>query len=482
MAEDDSQVEEEEFGLTISVLSLISLMSSQLPPSQAVVPALVLFKRYATSSEPKQKRAVLTAFAACVEGAPEFLDTQVDDIKPLVLQLLHDGDLQVRAAAVSVTKELAEALPEAIGKDHEKFMAGVAKNLNAAMAGLDGPDGKTNQEVVVNCCAAIDNISNGLDPEDLQPYLAELVPHISRLFSHPEHNVKAAAIGAVGSIAQSAKEGFLPFFQDTMNALQEYVQAKDDEDAMNLRSMTCDAMGDIATAVGPDAFKRYVQPLMQATEEGLHLDNPRLKETSYMFWGTMAGVYKADFKPFLAGAVKSIFEALDQKEAEVDIELGGDEELIGQEVTIGGKKVKVVEAAKDADSDDDDDELEDLDDDIDSDDEDWADIAGVSAVSQEKEVATEALAEIFANVGSEFMPYFEQTIKKVLPLLDSPYEGLRRSAISTLFRAYATIFKLDDTAHEPGLPLKQTPSPEISRFGNVLMTATLALWMAEDDE
>jgi hypothetical protein len=476
---DESPGEEEEFSITISVLSMLNLMSSTLASSQAAVPIVQLFKKYAASSESRQRQAALTAFASAVEGAPEFIDTQMNELRPMVLRLLNDSDVKVREAAVSATKELADSLPETLAKDHQNFMAALAKNLNAGVSGLDGADAKTSKSIVVHCCTAIEALCNGLEPKDLEHYLADLVPHLSQLFSHPDLKVKAGAIGAVGSIAESAKALFQPYFKDTMNALSHYVTIKESEDDLNLRSITIDAMGDMALAVGPESFQQYVTPLMQSTDEALKLDNQRIKETSYMFWGTLARVYKEEFKSFLPGVVKTIHEVLEQHEENIDLELGetaGD--LVGNEVVIGGKKVKVVGGGDDDDNDDD---IEDIEPGDMEDDEDWDDLTGISAISEEKEIALEALADIFSNTGSEFMPFFEKTITLTLPLLEHPFEGCRRAAIAALFRAYGALWQVSGATWEPGLPLKHQPSTELQKLGEIIMTGTLALWMAEDD-
>src|SRR5205814_1116751 len=135
------------------------------------------------------------------------------------------------------------------------------------------------------------------------------------------------------------------YFKDTMNGLSQYVTIKDNEQELDLRSATCDAMGNIASAVGPGPFKPYVQPLMQATEEALHLDNHRLRETSYILWSTMAKVYEEEFTPFLDGVMKGLIGCLEQEEDDLEVELGEEAaDLLGQEVVIAGKKIKVSAA------------------------------------------------------------------------------------------------------------------------------------------
>ena len=477
----DDADDDDGFSLASLASGLLSIMASSLPPSQIIVPLLRVFKTYSASPDWHQRQAGIRALGTCVEGAPEFIDTQLPELIPIILRLLDDPDVKVREAATDGTKDLADHLSETMGKDHEKFISALVKDLNRAMEGLEGPDSKVNLNIVVSCCTAIDALVDGLESADVEPYLPGLIPHLSHLFSHAETKIKAAAIGAVGSIAECAKGAFMPYFDQTMNSLASFVHLKDTEEDLDLRAMTLDAIGNIASAMGPKPFQRYVQPLMHATEEGLHLDNSRLKETGYMLWGTLARVYGPEFKPFLQGVVQGIFTCLEQEDEGLDVELGEEAaDLVGEEVFIGGKKVKVVDTkendALDAIGSDDDDN--------DDDDEDWADLTGMSSILEEQEVALEALADILSHTKREYLPYLAKTIERVLQLVECPYEAVRRAAIGTLFRAYATLWSLQDEQAQkwqPGLPLKVHPTDDVMKLGSVVMKATLALWPEEDD-
>ena len=480
----DSNDDDDGFSLALLVLSLITFMAQNLPPSQIIVPLLHNFKTYSTSTNTRERQAGIAALGTSAEGAPEFIDTQLKDLNPIILHLLEDPEIKVRESATNGVKLLADHLSETMGKEHQRYISALVQNLNAAMGDLDGPDGKVNMNIVVNCCTAIDSLVDGLEPEDIKQYLAGIVPHLSRLFAHPENKIKSAAIGAVGSIAECAKDAFLPYFEQTMNSLSEFVHIKENDEELDLRCMTLDAMGNIASAVGPEPFKRYVQPLMESTEEGLHLDNSRLKETGYMFWGTLAKVYSSDFKPFLPGVVQALFKTLEEEDETVDVQLGeGADDLVGQEVVIAGKKVKVV-GSNNASGIDGDDSYDDMDEMTDDEDTDWDDLAGISSVMEEQEVALEAMADLMSHTKKEYLPYLAKSIELILPLVDNTYEAVRRAAIGTLFRAYATLWQLQDEnlqKWQPGLPLKVYPSDDIMKLGSVVMKAALGLWKDEDD-
>ena len=474
-AEVNPLLDEDEMDLAKSSMHMLSLMSSELSPQQVAAPIIKIFKEYATSSEPRRKQAAITGLAQCVEGAPEFVRSQLPELLPQILRLLNDSSDGVRESAILGCRDLADTLPEVLATEHEKFLTAFAKNLGAAVQGMHGEDGLKNEKLAANCCYAIDGLISGLDAKDVEGYMSDLVPNLTTLFGHSSIEIKKAAISAVGSIALVSQRGFLPYFDQTAGALSHFIQLKHGEQELDLRAIAIDTMGDLADAVGPEAFKSYVPGLIQASQEGLTIDHPRLKETSYMLWAALAKTYKEDFGVFLSDAVKSILESLAQDEdadLEVDLE---DSDLIGKEVLIGGKKLKVVGngmAEKDEEDEDEDD------------DDDWADLAGISAIAEEKEVAIEALADIYSNVGKEFVPYYKKTVEALLPLLEHGYEATRKAAIGAMFRLYASLWQLQPDSQarwEPGLPVKSTPSPEVEQIRDILMMSVISQYANEED-
>lgn len=482
----DAAADDEDVTTPRSALGLLDLLASSLPPSQVVVPLLHALGPYVNSPDPDRRQGGIMALSMCVEGAPDFVATQLHEIFPLMLRLLEDPELKVRRAALDAAMRLGEDLAEDWAKEHAKLVPALVKNLDIATRSLRGLDDETNMDIIRASCNAIDSLAEGLEVETLTPYLSELVPRLSRLFSHPHIRTKSSAISAIGAIASTAEANFLPYFEQIMTALEDYVRIKSNEDELDLRCTTCDAMGNMALAVGAKPFQRFVQPLMAATEEGLHLDHPKLKETSYLFWGAMAKVYGSDFKPFLEGVIKGLFESLTAEESVTEIDLGRDAaDLAGQEITIGGKKIKVAELKDEESPFDEMDELGEFDEENDDDDDDdWDDLNTVTAIAQEKEIAIEVLGDIITHTSQDCMLYMEKIIEILLPLVEHPYEGARRAAIGTLFRVYAAVWQLqaeDIRKWTPGLPVEEKLPSQLTQLGEVIMTHTLAVWSEEED-
>lgn len=460
-----------------SALGLLDMLASSLPPRQVIVPLLEALPQYVDSPDASLRRAGILSLGMCVEGAPDFVATQLGAIMPVVLRLLNDPESSVRLAALHGVARLADDLAEDVAKEHANIIPALLKNLDAAVTNSsDKAAEDRNMATIKAVCVALDSVMEGMESDVTATYTAELVPRLGRLIEHPDFKVKASAISAMGSMAGAAEEAFMPYFETTMKALSGYVTIKDSEDELDLRSTVVEAMGSIAAAVGSKAFQPYVQPLMEASEEALHLDHSRLRETNFMLWSTLAKVYGTEFTPFLPGVVKGLLDSLAQEESNSEIELGEEAlELLGAEANLSGKKVKVLSP----------DEIEDVDpmEDGDEDDFDFDDV--VTAVAMEKEISVEVLGDVLSHTGNDFLPFLERAVEATTALVDHSYEGVRKSAIATLWRAYACLWNLMEehtgTKWQPGLPLSQEPSPELAKLGEVVSTATMALWGDEMD-
>lgn len=464
-----------------SALGLLDMLSQSLPPTQTVVPLLNALGQYFHNSDADYRRAGIMALGMCVEGAPDFISTQMKQIFPMVFQLLADPEPKVRQATLHAVARLADDLPEDLSAEHEKLMPLLFQNLASAMQEYKGEEDGPTVDIMKAGISAIDAVVDGLDEKDVVPYQDELVPILHKLFKHPDFRIKGLSAGALGSLASSSGDAFLPFFDDSMHLLQEYATVKDSEEELDLRASVTDAMGEMAAAAGPERYQPYVEPLMRATEEALHLGHSRCKESTYLFWGSMSKVYAEHFSPFLDGVVKGLFACIEQEETDIEVSLGdAAKDLAGQEVTIGGRKVKVAGPEDIGDEED----IEDVDPEEDEDA--WDDITATTPLSLEKEIAVDVIGDLITHTKGSYLPYFEKTIEMIMPLAEHPYEGVRKSTISTMHRSYAMLFAIaEESGQVPkwkaGLPLQVEPPKEVKKFGEILMTTTLKMWMEEDD-
>jgi importin-4 len=475
LTEIDDDGDDDDMSPARTAMSLIDQLASDLPPRQVIVPLLDEFPKFARHEDPGYRKAAILALGVATEGAPDFISTQLKPILPLVLQLLNDANESVRHAALVGLIHLADELADELAPQHEAFITALLKNLEAATSTTT----KKSVSIIRAVCGALDSLGDGLAPEVMSTYGPKLIIPMGKLLSYEDFGVKAAAAGAIGAIAASMGEGFATYFKDVMEALGQYVTVKDNEDAMALRSSVCDAMGRIATAVGPEMFQPYVMELMKASEEALGLDNARLKETSFILWSSLSKVYGEQFAHFLPGVFKSLLESLTLEEQEIAIDGLTAEQAAEEIMVIGGKKIRLKKPEEGEDATamgDEDDEWDDID-----------DFTGVTAVALEQEIAIEILGDVIAHAcGMEnLQQYLESTVEAVLPFVDHSYEGCRKSALSTLWRAYARAWELimdgQGVKWEPGFPPKQTPDASLVKLGQIVAKKTLEIWADDSD-
>jgi importin-4 len=454
--------EEEEMSPSRNSLAILDYLSASLPPSQVIVPLLNALPQYINNQDPAYRRAAILALGYTVEGAPDFVSSQMPMIFPLVLRLLSDPVPDVRKATLGTIARLADDLPEEIGAEHAKLIPLLVQIIDTA----------ENVETMSRACDAIEAALVGVNQSDVVAYLPELMPRLSKMFTQDDFKLKSSAIASIGSAASAAGEAFLPYFQDTMNAVSPFVGAKDSEEQLDLRGIIIESLCSIANAVGGKAFTPYVEPLMESAKEGLHLNHPRLKETSFSFFSAMARVYEEDFQPFLETVVPALFESLEQEESDM---IGDDtfDDLVVNSVGAEGTEKVAIDGTIDLDiGDDDDGDEDDL----------WEELDTVNALALEKEVAADTLGEVLSNCKRGFIPYLTKTVEILAMKTQHPYEGVRANAVATLWRAFATFWQINEDQMQkwvPGLPLAVRPPDDVIALRDIVVKCTLDLWKEE---
>jgi len=475
----DTDDDDEDMTPARTAISLIDTLASELPPRQVVVPLLEQFPSFATHEDPGFRMAAMLALGNAAEGAPDFISTQLQPLLPTVINLLCDSNGQVRHAALVGVIHLAEEMADEMVSHHEQIISAVLKNLEAAS---QGPADKKNTAIIRCACGALDTFGDGIDTKIMASYGPNLIGPMVKLLDHEDYGVKAAAASAIGAIASSMEKSFEPYFEGVMKALGKFVMIKDNDEAMDLRSSTCDSLGRIALAVGPESFQPYVMELMKASEEALGLDNARLKETSFILWSNLSKVYREQFDHFLDGVFKGIFASLELEEEEIDLPGIDPSQLGDSAVVVGGKRVRVKAPETEDDltiatgGEDDWDDLEDLD-----------DLGATTAIALEQEIALDVLGDVISNScnSSNLETYAAQVIDKVVPFAEHTYEGCRKTAISTLWRTYARVFQVwEESAGvkwQAGIPPNPTPPPSIAKLGEALYKATMEIWTNDSE-
>ncbi|WWC98049.1 hypothetical protein V866_004938 [Kwoniella sp. B9012] len=458
--EDDPEDVDEDSPSRLAFRTLDNLAQA-LPPQQ-VFPVLTQQLQVYMGGDARMRKSALMAFGVSVEGCSEYIRPHVDQLWPVIEGGLQDGEVIVRKAACIALGCLCEWLAEECATRHS-IIVPILFNLIV--------DPSTQK----NACTCLDSYLEILG-DDIVNYLTLLMERLLVLLENGTIAVKITVTGAIGSAAHAAKEKFVPYFDQTIKRLVPFLHLQASDEESDLRGVATDTIGTIADAVGADVFRPYFEGLMKAAFEALTMDNSRLRESSFIFFGVMAQVFEGEFSQYLPQCVPALIASCQQDESADEFLNDGEggssnPSALAEAFTTG--------VSKDAGED------------LGDDEEDETDLAALeqmfskvnSAVAIEKEVAADTIGELFSATKSAFMPYVEETVKVLVELLDHYYEGIRKSAVGALFAFIKTMYDLSEPAEwQPGAHVRVPFHEHVKKIVEMVLPPIFEAWKTEDDK
>lgn len=438
--EDSDDVEED----TPSRLALrvIDQLATELPPNHVFPVLFEQVQAYANNPDAMHRKAAMMAFGVSVEGCSEYIRPHMNELLPFVEHGMKDESPVVRKASCITLGCLCEMLDDECAAKHAVFLPLIMELINAP-------------ETQRPACTALDALLEVMG-DDIAQYLPAIMERLTGLLETAPIAVKATITGAIGSAAHAAKEGFAPYFPALMQRVQPFLALTEEGEEIDLRGITTDTIGTFAEAVGADMFRPYLPDMMRVTVESLAMDEPRLRECAYIFFAVMSRVFKEDFGPYLEHVVPKMLASFSQSEHE-----GMDDGAAA--LSYGG-------------GDDEDDGFVDMEELTNS-------FLNVStAVAIEKEVAADSLGELFQFTRGAFLPYLEKATEELIGVTTHFYQGIRKSAVASLFTFISTLHSLcDSPAWVPGDANGVQLDPNVEKIAQVIMPAIMETWEAEDD-
>ncbi|KAG9024053.1 hypothetical protein FS837_005526, partial [Tulasnella sp. UAMH 9824] len=380
----------------------VDALATVLPPQQVFPPLHQLVTQYMQSPDPGLRKAAMMAFGVTVEGCSEYIRPHMKSLWPLIDSGLTDPEAVVRKAACIAFACICEWLEEECAERHAILLPAILRLTD---------DEGTQQAA----CTALDAYLEILDVE-IHQYLPTIMNQLTKLLSTAPVPVKCVVTGAIGSAAHASKAAFTPYFEATISRLQPFLTLEKEGEEQDLRGIATDAIGTLAEAVGRDKFAPYVPNLMEASFDGARKGSARLRECSYIFFGVMAKVFGEDFAPYLEHVMPMLLESLKQTE-------GGGDDTIDQIVkqnpdafSTGDSAQEIIDITPEADNDP------------------ATAISVNSAIAIEKEIAADTMGTIFNHTRNHFLPWLEQCTLALIEQLNHYYEGIRKSALISLFQ------------------------------------------------
>lgn len=393
------------------------------------------------------------ALGVTVEGCSQFIQPHVEQLWPFIDSGLEDSDSRVRRAACTALSCICEMLVEECGKRHHTLMPRVSALLNDPICQR-------------NAMTALDGLLEVFDDETIGLYLHPLMERLVPMIDSAPPKLKGTVVGAIGSAAYAAKSAFEPYFDVCMQRITPFLSLTAEGDEQELRGVTQDTVGTLASAVGKDKFRPFLDGCLKIAFDAIDMQSPSLRECSMIFFGSLAKVYEQEFVPYLPRVMPAVLASLGQEE---DDGLGG----------LSADDIKGFKAADDEEDEAEEDEgFVDIDD-LEIDDDDL--MKTTTAVAVEKSVAADALSELFEYTKTSFLPYLEAAIKGLTPLLGHFYPTTRKAAATTLL-SFISI------AHELGQPPELKPgiaeiclSDDVQKLVALIMPEIMPVWKQDDE-
>ncbi|KAM0750744.1 ARM repeat-containing protein [Meredithblackwellia eburnea MCA 4105] len=430
---------------------VIDTLATSLPPAQVFPPLFAQVQELAASSNPYMRKSAITAFGVVVEGCSLFIQPHLESLWPLIQSGLSDPEVVVRKAACTALGCLCEMLDEDCAKQHAMLLPLVFKLIG-------------DPETQRSACVALDCLLEVLG-DDIEPYIPSLMESLLQLLTSAPLNLKGTVVGAIGSAAHASKVKFQPYFQASMERIVPFLLLKEEGDELDLRGIAQDTVGTLAEAVGRELFRPYFAPLMTAALEAIAIPNaPQLKECSYIFFAVMSRVYQEEFASYLPTVLPILLAALQQNEI--------DESLLPGE--------SAEDYSTGVDDDDGNDEFEDIDEDLESLDEDM--FTASTAIAIEKECAADAIAEIFAQTKTPFLPYIEPVVRALLPGVKHPWhDGIRKSSVSALLGFITTFHGMSESGKWTKGSAGASLQGNVAQLTQAILPAIFEQWKEEEE-
>lgn len=398
LSKEDEENENEEDEPNSLALRLLNSLAVNLPASQVIAPILELVPQLLSSQDQYQRQTALLAIYVSVEGAPDYISTQLPKLIDMVLTGFQDSSIIVQAAALRTLVQLGEDLKDAVAEYHQTLLQPIITIIDS-----------TNKIMVYKYATqALDTIIEYTSSEAIKSYIEPLMNKLFQMLDTAQSSsLKTAIVSAIGSVAYASGKSFAPYFEQSIQLLEKFIANMDNidgmtEDDIELRAQTFENISSMARAVGSEAVGAYAEPLMEASYTAINSQNGRLREAGFAFVSNMAKVYKDQFTGFLERIVPEILKCLDQEE--FDLNLDDDEDGAELDDAALAEKLQIH-----------------------------------TGISVEKEVALIALSELALGTKAGFAPYVSPCVENLTKQIDESY-SIREASLTTMWKIVKAMF------------------------------------------
>ena len=382
-----------------------------------------IIQSYMGDADWAKRHAALVAIAQIAEGCSKIMSKNLPSVATPCLNAFRDQHPRVRWAAVNCIGQLCTDLGPALQKElHEQI-------LGALMHAMEDFE---NHRVQAHAASALVNFSESCPQKILAPYMDVLVGKLLQLLQSGKRIVQEATLTALASIADTAQDAFVKFYDSVIPYLKTILRDAKDKTHRMLRAKAMECTSLIGMAVGRDRFMpdaREVMELLLSLQTEKQEDDDMTASYMLQAWARLCKTLGQDFLPYLDTVMGPLLEAASSSHG-----------------------FSVIDANENAD-DDDDDEVQTIEigDKV---------IAIRTAALEEKATACSMLCCYADELKEGFWPYVERSLKILVPLLKYFHEDVRKAAVS----AMPEMFRSAQLAVEKGMVPDPTMTKKVLDF------------------
>jgi len=246
----------------------------------------------------RYKHAGIMAFSQVGEYVDEV--DKLSQMMPVIIQHLQHPNPKIRYAALHCIGQLADDLPEDF---QQKFAKDV---LGPIVQCLDDQVPR----VQSHACAALTNFYEGSDETIAMQGLQEVCQKLCNLIKTGISLVKENASTTLAAVAEQAKEGFKPYFTETLQFLIGVLNEFHQNEYKQFRGQVIESVTIICAAVGEETFAPVADDVIKVM---LNIQNTQLESKDaqriYLLsaWERICLLMKKAFTPYLKDVLPSVF-------------------------------------------------------------------------------------------------------------------------------------------------------------------------------
>lgn len=202
----------------------------------------------------RKRHAGLVTLSQIAEGCTKQMQAQVEQVAQPCLAAFGDAHPRVRWAAINCVGQMCTDLaPTLQEKTHAATLPALIRCMEDA----------ANPRVQAHAAAATVNFSEGCDQAVLLPYLDALVGKLLLLLQSPKRMVQEAALTALASVADCAKDTFTKYYDTVVPFLKTILQGASAREHRTLRAKALECLSLIGMAVGKERFRADAVAVME---------------------------------------------------------------------------------------------------------------------------------------------------------------------------------------------------------------------------